>query len=205
MQVNDGPRKDGRRRRRRRRRGGRNRSGGGGGKQQQQQSRIDPNDERMRAISKQSVPSGPEELNQFNLFCAYHLGITRADSYKFQSLGEVARRFNVDPNIIKQKLKDYHLESESLRALGFDSEMMQLDIRVAPEGVSRRALGRTIFDELDLPEPIESEPEEPEVEEPEAEAPEAEAEAPESEAEASSEEDGAVSDDDGASEEDDDA
>ena len=155
MQLNDGPRKDGRRRRRRRR-GGRNRGGGRGGQKNQNQNRpprIDPSDERFAGRSAE-VPTGPEALDQFNLFCAYHLGITRTDGYKFQSVGEVARRFAVSPEVIKTKLVQFHLQTESLRERGFDGEMAQLDIRVAPEGVSRRALARDIFDELEIPEAL---------------------------------------------------
>ncbi|MEC8024351.1 MAG: hypothetical protein VX223_10485 [Myxococcota bacterium] len=170
MELNDAPRKDGRRRRRPRRRG---RGGRGGGNQNQQSQHLDPNDERLRP-RRGHTPSGPETLNQFTLFCAYHLGITRDDGYKFQSIGEVARRFNVDVAVIKAKLAQYHIETEELRTLGFESEYAHLDIKVAPEGVSRRALAQTMFDELNVaapepdPEPVEEEAAEEEAAEEEA-------------------------------------
>ena len=189
MQLNDAPRKEGRRRRRRRRRGRGNR---GSGSQNQQSQNLDPNDERLRPRRGQTF-SGPEELNQFNLFCAYHLGVTRDNGYKFQSIGEVARRFGVDVPTIKAKLAQYHIETEELRALGFESEYAHLDIKVAPEGVSRWALGQTMFDELGVQAP-EPDPEpEPEAEAPVNDEAEAEAEAEEeaeeeAEAEAEAEE-----------------
>lgn len=128
---------------------------------------------------------GPEELSQFNLFCAYHLGITRNNTYKFHSVQEVARRFNVSVEEIKHRITELGLETTVLRKLGFDAEMSQLDIKVAPEGVSRRELGRTMWAELGVefiePKPL-GKPEGEDDEEAEAEV-EAKAEG---EAEASS-------------------
>ena len=94
------------------------------------------------------MPSGPEELDEFNLFCAYHMGITRGNGYKFQSLKEVAARFDTTLQILKRKLIEFGLETERLREVGFEAEFYQLDIKVAPEGVSRRELARTMWDEL---------------------------------------------------------
>ncbi len=109
--------------------------------------RYDPNDDRMTRMAA-SVPSGPEELNEFNLFCAYHLGVTRTNGYKFQSLKEVASRFAATPAQIKRKLLEFGLDTETLRGVNFETEYYQLDIKVAPEGVSRRELGRSIWEEL---------------------------------------------------------
>ena len=170
----------GRRRRRRRRRGRRT----GPENNNAPQAIIDPTDDRFKTSA--SAPTGPETLDSFNLFCAYHLGITRNNGYKFQSVREVANRFNTDPATIKRKLKQYGIESDTLRALGFEAEYAQLDIKVAPEGVSRRELAKDIWREYedDIVE-LEPEPEpEPELEAEEAEAEEAEAEEAEGEADA---------------------
>ncbi len=123
-------------------------------------------------------------MDGFNLFCAYHLGITRNNGYKFQSVSEVARRFSVDVAVIKAKLHEFGIESDALRKLGFEAEYAQLDIKVAPEGISRRELARSIWVEFEadiVPNPpAEPEPEPEPVEE--AEAPEAAADEPEAEA-----------------------
>ena len=130
---------DGRRRRRRRRRGGRGRG---------QTPQVRPGDERLQSGSAAAEASGPEVLDEFNLFCAYHMGVTGGNGYKFQSVAEVARRFGTTPAVIKERLADYALEVETLRSCGFEVEFYQLDIKVAPEGVSRRELARTMWEEL---------------------------------------------------------
>ena len=162
----------GRRRRRRRRRGG---GGGGGGSNNNRNQnnkktvQLDPGDCRQWAGKPgRSAQKGNETLTPFNLFCAYHLGITADEGYSFQSLSEVARRFNSDANTVKKRLADYGLETKDLEKLGFEAKYAQMDIQVAPEGVSRRALAQTMWADIEphLPEP----PPEPVVEEPVAES-----------------------------------
>lgn len=133
------------RRRRRRRRGGRRRRGNG---QATTPQVLDPHDDRGLS-STANGQDGPEELTPFNLFCAYHLGITRDEGYRFQSVSEVARRFGVEPRVIRDRLIEFGIDTESLRKLGFDPELAQLDIRVAPEGISRRELARTMWAEFE--------------------------------------------------------
>jgi hypothetical protein len=153
MQVNEAPRKDGGRRRRRRRRRGsgtRTVTGPGG-----TPIRVDPDDDRLNGAKTLPNPDAADILSPFNLFCAYHLGVTKDNGYKFQSMPEVAKRFNVDVQSLKERLVEFSLETETLRRQGFDSEMGQLDIRVAPEGVSRRELARSMWLELNRPDPDE--------------------------------------------------
>ncbi len=109
----------------------------------------DPDDCRVRA--PQSADSGGswDTLDPFNLFCAYHLGITRDNGFKMQALPDVARRFGVDVQTLKQHLQEYGLETDALRRAGFDVEYAKLDIQVAPEGVSRRELARTMWEEIE--------------------------------------------------------
>ena len=152
---------EGKRRRRRRRRGGRRRRGNG---QSGAPRVLDPHDDRHPKAS--SAGGGPEELTPFNLFCAYHLGITRDEGYRFQSVSEVARRFGVEPRVIRDRLMEYGIDTESLRKLGFDPELAQLDMRVAPEGISRRELARTMWAEFEdriVPKPRPEEPSTPAV------------------------------------------
>ncbi len=150
MQVNEAPRKDGRRRRRRRRRGSAARTGGAPATGHSQ-NRTDPDDDRVATHRQPS--DNADRFTPFNLFASYHLGVTKDNGYKFQSMPEVARRFGVDVQSLKERLIEWKLDSETLRRGGFDSEMGQLDIRVAPEGISRRELARSMWLELGRPDP----------------------------------------------------
>ena len=156
MQVNEASRKDGgRRRRRRRRRGGAGKQGGHG----HVDHRIDPDDDRSNA-PRFPAADPSDGLTPFNLFCAYHLGVTKDNTFKFQSMPEVAKRFGLDIPGLKERILAWQLDSESMRRAGFDGELMQLDIRVAPEGVSRRELARSMWLDLGRSEPDEDVPEE---------------------------------------------
>ena len=86
-------------------------------------------------------------IEPFELFCAYHLGINRDKQYKSANINEVGRRFNVDPATIRQALKEYGMDSESLMNRDFDMALGQLDIQVAPEGVDRIELAKGIYEE----------------------------------------------------------
>jgi hypothetical protein len=178
MELNDkGPGKgSGRRRRRRRRRGGGGSgsgsgAGGGNGNRGQQSNkpvRLDPNDCRQWASGKGPASEGArdEQLTPFTLFCAYHLGITRDEGYSFQSLPQVARRFGMDVAQMKQRIEDFGLETKALEALGFEGKYAQMDIEVAPEGVSRIALAQSMWKDIEPhlptppsePAPVEEEP-----------------------------------------------
>ncbi len=97
-------------------------------------------------------PSGITKLTAgiepFELFCAYHLGITPDRGYKPSNINEVANRFRVDPATIKQALKDYDMDPAALLDRDFDMALGQLDIQVAPEGVDRRELAKNIYEEF---------------------------------------------------------
>jgi len=91
-------------------------------------------------------------LDPFELFCAYHLGIGPNKDYKPSNINEVANRFRADPGTIRQALKEAGMDSASLLDRDFDMAMAQLDIQVAPEGVDRIELARSIYaDYLDAP------------------------------------------------------
>lgn len=95
---------------------------------------------------KPVVEDGPPDA--FKLFCAYHLGITPTDGYHKPHLEEVARRFKLAPKALKSMLVELEIDEESIRQSGFDLAGAQLDIRVAPEGLSRTELARDLFEEL---------------------------------------------------------
>ena len=87
-------------------------------------------------------------LDPFELFCAYHLGIGPNKNYRPSNINEVANRFNQDPAMIRQALKEYGMDSGSLLDRDFDMAMAQLDIQVAPEGVDRVELAKSIYEDF---------------------------------------------------------
>ena len=87
-------------------------------------------------------------IDPFELFCAYHLGITSNNQYRLSNINEVANRFKVETGTTRQILKEYGMDSASLLDRDFDMALAQLDIQVAPEGINRTELGRNIFEEF---------------------------------------------------------
>ncbi len=87
-------------------------------------------------------------LDPFNLFCAYHLGIGPKKEYRPSNLNEVARRFGQDPATVRQALKECGMDSASLLDREFDMALAQLDIQVAPEGIDRMELAKSIYEDF---------------------------------------------------------
>lgn len=84
-------------------------------------------------------------IDAFALFCAYHLGITEAGGYRFQNIHQVARRFGTNAAVVKQLLADFRMDSDAVVHSDFDLADAQVDIMMAPEGVSRSELAREIY------------------------------------------------------------
>jgi hypothetical protein len=87
------------------------------------------------------------ELSPFSVFCALHLGITEDDGYAEQDRPKVAQRFGLTLEELDEFLREHGLERENLHAAGFDVSSARIDIEVAPEGISRLELARTLFQE----------------------------------------------------------
>ncbi len=87
-------------------------------------------------------------LAPFSVFCALYLGITEDDGFARPEAARVARRFDLSPEQLDQYLSDHGLTAEDLKAADFDLEGARLDIQVAPEGISRVELARTMFEEV---------------------------------------------------------
>jgi len=88
-------------------------------------------------------------ITPFELFCAYYLGITADGGYRFQNLHDVAKRFGCASGVIKQLLVDLKMDADAILNSSFDMASAQVDVMCAPEGVSRRELARTMFDEFE--------------------------------------------------------
>jgi len=99
-------------------------------------------------VNTNSQPKKVANLDPFELFCAYHLGIGPTKNYKPSNINEVANRFRQDPGMIRQALKEYDMDSSSLLDRDFDMAMAQLDIQVAPEGVDRVELAKSIYEDF---------------------------------------------------------
>jgi len=53
-------------------------------------------------------------IEAFDLFCAYHLGITEDGGYRFQNVHQVARRFGANAGVIRQLLEIVPLHTNQL-------------------------------------------------------------------------------------------
>ncbi len=89
-----------------------------------------------------------EGIDPVELFMAYHLGITADNGYQPQNIHDLARRFHTEPGRINEALKAYEIDSDTVLNTDFDMAMAQYDIRVAPEGVSKRELGRQLYEDF---------------------------------------------------------
>jgi len=87
-------------------------------------------------------------IDPFELFCAYHLGISSQNQYRPSNINDVSNRFKIDIGTTRQILKEYGMDSASLLDRDFDMALAQLDIQVAPEGINRTELGRSIFEDF---------------------------------------------------------
>ena len=88
------------------------------------------------------------DLGPFSVFCALHLGITEDDGFRSPDPERVARHFELTKDELQGYLREHSLTSDDLAAVDFDLESARLDIKVAPEGVSRVELARTMFLEV---------------------------------------------------------
>jgi hypothetical protein len=87
-------------------------------------------------------------IDPFELFCAYHLGITTDGGYRIQNIHEVARRFGTNAAELRQILTNLGMAADDIVHSGFDLPTAQVDIMVAPEGISRRELARPLYEEF---------------------------------------------------------
>jgi hypothetical protein len=87
-------------------------------------------------------------ISAFELFCAYHLGITADGGYRFQNVHDVARRFGCSSAVIKQLLAELQMDPDSIIHSSYDMASAQVDVMCAPEGISRKELARQMFEDF---------------------------------------------------------
>ncbi|MBC8288366.1 MAG: hypothetical protein H8E42_12905 [Nitrospinae bacterium] len=109
------------------------------------QQSVDSSVAKNPSVSEKPLTGG---LDAFSLFCAYHLGIGPKKEYRPANLNEVARRFGNDPATVRQALKECDMDSAALLDRDFDMALAQLDIQVAPEGIDRMELAKSIYEDF---------------------------------------------------------
>lgn len=149
-----------------RRKGKKNRARQGGKKKQRPKSRNNRNQAQQRYVPEpvrddNSILGGrilktndqrPAPVNGppdgFTLFCSYYLGVTPDDGYQKPDPDAVARRYGLNRESLQQLLVENGLDEKSLRQARFDLEGARLDIRVAPQGISRTEIARDLYNEF---------------------------------------------------------
>jgi len=87
-------------------------------------------------------------VDPFALFCAMHLGIGTDDNYQPMGVPGVARRFGTDARSIRDAMRDYALDNDSLRKLDYRLDWARMDARSVPEGISRTEIARIHWTEF---------------------------------------------------------
>jgi len=109
---------------------------------------LSPSDAEAQRSQRPSGLAERHNIQAFDLFCAYHLGITEDGAYKFQNIHQVAKRFGVNAAVIKQLLADLELDPDTVIHSGFDMAGAQVDVMLAPEGINRVELARGLYAEF---------------------------------------------------------
>lgn len=109
-------------------------------------------------LAEESVPASEAQkqegktlasnIDAFEMFCAYHLGIGPNKEFKLSNGNEIAKRFNLEPGMVRQVVKELGMDAASLLDRDFDMSLAQLDIQVAPEGIDRLELAKGIYEEF---------------------------------------------------------
>lgn len=60
----------------------------------------------------------------------------------------VARRFKANAGIVKQVLTDLGMDSDAIVHSSFDMASAQVDVMLAPEGISRIEIAKPLFEEF---------------------------------------------------------
>ena len=87
-------------------------------------------------------------LDPFELFAAYHLGLDQNGRYRKQGASAVARRFNCGKRDVHDALNVFCMDNASLRRMRFDAGLAELDIKVAPDGIDRGEIAKTLYQEF---------------------------------------------------------
>ncbi len=125
----------------------------GGSRSQQRRKSRGARSSRRAPRDRQPGPAKPPlkelcELSPFSVFCALHLGIAQNESYAPANVDTIRRRFGLSEAEFQHFLESQGLAEGDARRAGFDLESARFDIEVAPPGISRTELARTLFSEF---------------------------------------------------------
>jgi hypothetical protein len=87
-----------------------------------------------------SAAAEAHEINAFELFCCYHLGVQEDGTYRFGNVHDAGKRFGCGPAVVRQALEDLGLRNDDLWDLDFDLPDAQIDIALAEAGSDLRRL-----------------------------------------------------------------
>jgi hypothetical protein len=131
----------------------RKRRTGGGISPRHQIDRLPPTEMDDSSVLGGRVPRNTPRAKQlegppdgFTLFAAYHLGVTPEDGYQKPSLDEISKRYGMTHDEVRAALVEHRIDLDTVRESKFDLDGAKLDVRVAPEGISRIEIAREQYD-----------------------------------------------------------
>jgi len=86
------------------------------------------------------------QLNEFELFCLYHLGLVGTQAGTPLNLNQIAGRLQVSLEELGNFLKSKQLDPQSVLDSGFDLVGAQMDIQLAPKGIHLESVAQRHFD-----------------------------------------------------------
>ena len=95
----------------------------------------------------EEIPQVTQGPDPFALFCACYLGIQENNTYRPPRLQDAARMLGVPISTLKQSLKDYALDLDTVMRSEFELSLAKLDIKVAPEGINKFELAKELYKE----------------------------------------------------------
>ena len=88
------------------------------------------------------------QLDEFELFCLYHLGLVGTQAGIPLNLNQIAARLHISLDELDIFLKSKRLDPESVLSSGFDLVGAQMDIQLAPEGIHLESVARRHFEDF---------------------------------------------------------
>ena len=101
----------------------------------------------LKTAPAQEVVTEEGPPDAFMLFCAYYLGVTPDDGYQKPNAEELAKRHGMSAEELNKLLVEYEIDPTRVEGSEFDLHGAQLDIRLAPKGISRLETARGFYEE----------------------------------------------------------
>ena len=88
------------------------------------------------------------QLDEFELFCLYHLGLVGTQAGIPLNLNQIAARLQVSLDDLDNFLKSAQLDPESVLSSGFDLVGAQMDIQLAPQEIHLESVAKRHFEDF---------------------------------------------------------